>query len=88
MTVIMVMPADVKFTRVFPRCEQFLYGASLAMRRHATLMETAITLSRTEHSEKERQRFKAMLDATFNEAQAAWDAYRNHLVEHGILSPA
>jgi len=26
-----------------------------------------------------------MVTASFLEAQAAWDAYRDHLIEHGLL---
>ena len=48
-------------------------------------METAIGLSRAEHTEEQRQEFAANLVATFNHAQGAWDVYRQHLVEHGIV---
>jgi len=36
-------------------------------------------------SEEQRQAFKARLLASFNDGQSAWDAYREHLIEHGLL---
>jgi len=81
------MLADMPPTRICPRCQLRLHDASMAMRRHYTLMETGIRLSRTDHTEEERQEFRARLEATFNDGQTAWDAYREHLTEHGILPP-
>ena len=67
-------------------CEELLTQASYAMRRHATLMTGAIELSRNrEPTEEEEQDFREWLIASLNEAQAAWDAYREHLREHGLL---
>ena len=71
-----------------PKCEQVLDDAAIAMRRHAALMEKAQSLSvaRGGHpTEEQRQQFKRDLLATFFDAQSAWDAYRNHLIEHGLL---
>jgi hypothetical protein len=36
-------------------------------------------------TEQLRQEFKTRLVESLNEAQAAWDAYREHLIEHGLL---
>jgi hypothetical protein len=36
-------------------------------------------------TEEMRQDFRARIIASFKEAQMAWDAYRDHLSEHGLL---
>jgi len=36
-------------------------------------------------SEERLQTLKTRLSASFDEAQSAWGAYHEHLVEHGIL---
>jgi hypothetical protein len=47
-------------------------------------MHTAITLTKGgSPTDKDRQEYSANLSATFNDAQSAWDAYRNHFIEHG-----
>jgi hypothetical protein len=48
-------------------------------------MARAIALSQAEQTEEQRREFTANLVGTFNDAQAAWDVYRQHLVEHGII---
>ena len=48
-------------------------------------MSKAMRWSRTEHTDELRREFEANLVTTFNDAQAAWDAYREHVVEHGLL---
>jgi hypothetical protein len=53
------------------------------MRRSAS----AIQLAKTGLTDEQRKGFKDRLVASFNEAQSAWDAYRSHLVEHGLLPP-
>ena len=50
-------------------------------------MSKAISLSQTEHTD-EQQEFAANLVATFYDAQAAWDAYRRHLIGHGLVPSA
>lgn len=55
------------------------------MRRHGSQMAAAIQLANTDLSEEERQGTAARLAESFNEAQSAWDTYREHLIEHGIL---
>jgi hypothetical protein len=73
--------------RICPGCEQRLHNAADAIRHHAALMSRGVSFSRAEHPREELHQLKANLEATFNEAQAAWDAYRDHLIEHGILPP-
>ena len=55
------------------------------MRRHGSQMFAAIQLAKTDLSEEERQGSGANLVTSFNEAQRAWDAYREHLSKHGVL---
>ena len=71
--------------RICTGCEQRLEAASNAMRRHAEDMHTAISSVQTKLTEEEIDHYKLRLVASFNEAQSAWDAYRAHLREHGIL---
>lgn len=69
-----------------PGCEQRLLQASGAIRHHESQMNTVMELAQTGRmTEEVKPDFKVMLVASFNEAQAAWDAYREHLIEHGIL---
>jgi hypothetical protein len=62
--------------------------AANAMRRHATQMLEAIQLAQTDLSEEERLETGAKLAASFSEAEGAWNVYREHLIQHGILSAA
>jgi hypothetical protein len=48
-------------------------------------MRSAISSVQTGLTEEEIDQYKARLVASFNEAQSAWEAYRAHLREHGIL---
>ncbi len=75
-------------TRICTQCEQLLNDVSNAMRRHAACMTGAITWARVYevHAEEQRQEFSTELVASFDEAQSTWDSYREHLIEHGILS--
>jgi hypothetical protein len=59
-------------------------NVSNAMRRHSTDMTAAISLAKTELSEEERLQMGVRVTASLNEAQVAWDTYRQHLAEHGI----
>jgi hypothetical protein len=56
------------------------------MRRHASVMERAITLAKgvAPLTAEQRQDYTLNLVATLNDAQGAWDAYREHLREHGL----
>ena len=57
------------------------------MLRHGADMQTAIEISRRgKPTEKQRQEFVDRLVASFNAAQSAWDAYRKHLIKHGLLA--
>jgi hypothetical protein len=71
--------------RICPGCEESLSTASDAIRRHAEDMQSTLSLVPSELTEEQIDQYKIKLIASFNEAQSAWDAYRAHLREHGIL---
>ncbi len=75
-------------TIVCPGCDERLTTASDALRRHATLMHTAIEWAHSVGTEEQRNDYTDSLVASFIDAQSAWDAYREHLIEHGLLSPS
>ena len=67
-------------------CDTRLNEAANAMRHHWSEMNAAIyEVQSGRLTEEEWQELKPSLWASFNEAQSAWDAYREHLIEHGIL---
>ena len=77
---------DVKaHIRICSGCEQRLTHAVNTMRRHCSQLAAATKLANAGMSEEERQEAAAGLADSFREAQSAWDAYREHLIEHGIL---
>ena len=71
--------------RICNECEQLLTISANALRRHAADMHNAISLVQADMTEKQVDKYKIGLIASFNDAQSAWDAYRSHLKEHGIL---
>jgi hypothetical protein len=71
--------------RLCPSCEQLLAAASDAMRRHAEEMKTAISLVHAGLTEPQVDEYKTKLIESFYDAQSAWEAYREHLKEHGIM---
>jgi hypothetical protein len=71
--------------RICTGCEQLLNTASDAMRRHAEDMQAAVSYVQTDVTEEQVDKHKIKLIASFTAVQAAWDAYRAHLREHGIL---
>lgn len=80
-----ILSSPVMSIRVCHRCSEGLTQAANAMRHHASLMHQVIEqfLSR-EPTEEQRRDYTERLIASLNEAQAAWDAYREHLKEHGL----
>ena len=76
----------MQHTIVCHGCDERLTNASNAMRQHANVMHRAIELAKADALTDElRKDFTDSLIATFNDAQSAWDAYRSHLIEHGLL---
>jgi hypothetical protein len=69
-------------------CEERLTKASNAMRRHASVMYTAIQLVQSGRTEELKKDFTVSLLATLMDAESAWDTYRKHLIEHGLLPAA
>ena len=77
---------DVKARiRICPECEQQMTAVANAMRRHGSQMYAAIELAKTDLTEEERQEAGVRLQESFKEAHSAWNAYREHLIKHGIL---
>lgn len=67
-------------------CSQHLDEAANAICAHATVMRQAIDLIRDGSvTEEYGQDFTIRLRSSFIDAQSAWDAYRQHLIEHGYL---
>ena len=66
-------------------CEHRLTRESNAIRRHASEMYSVLASVQTGLTEEQVQQFRINLIVSFNDAQSAWDAYRAHLEEHGIL---
>ena len=67
-------------------CDERLTKAATAMRRHASEMHKAIELAKADSVTDElRKEYTDSLIATLHDAQSAWDAYRSHLIEHGLL---
>jgi len=80
---------STKLPRICHQCDDRLEQASRAMRSHASVMRTALDLVRRGGwTEEQRQDFTTRLVTSFNNAQSAWDLYREHLMEHGILPKA
>ncbi len=75
--------------RICAHCETLLTEASQEIRRHAGVMHTALDWVRRGDTDKGRhEEFVAMLLESFNQSQSAWDAYREHLIQHGLILPS
>ena len=72
-------------TVVCKDCEKKLPKASLALRRHTSWMSRSIKLMQGEPAEEQLNEFRQMLVASFRDSQSAWEDYREHLIEHGLL---
>ena len=55
------------------------------MSHHAEEMHTALSLVHTGLTGPQVDEHKTKLIESFHDAQSAWDAYRAHLKEHGIM---
>ena len=74
--------------RICAGCEPRLNKAADAMRHHVTEMDTALYLLRKgDAAYEERQReVSDWLVQSLQGAQSAWDAYCEHLKEHGLTA--
>jgi hypothetical protein len=73
-------------TRICAECELLLMKAATTIRYHETDMHRGLQLNERGYlTEELRQELAPVLVSSFNKAQAAWDAYREHLVGHGLL---
>jgi len=69
-------------------CENQLTNVVGAMRHHESQMLRFLELAKKpdlDLSKEERLAIKARLTASFNEAQDAWNAYRERLIQHGVI---
>jgi hypothetical protein len=67
-------------------CKRKLDLASLAMRHHAGVMNRALERAHSGSlTEEDFKNFQSELWASLHDAETAWDTYREHLREHGIL---
>ena len=73
-------------TKICTQCGRWLSDAVEAMRDHETDMLLCLRLNREDQlTEDLREKLKPGLVSSFSRAQAAWDGYRRHLDEHGLL---
>jgi hypothetical protein len=74
-------------TKICAECERFLYHAVVAMREHETEFKSAVDFNKSGSMiERDRGYLALRLADSFNAAQASWDAYREHLIGHGLLT--
>ena len=67
-------------------CDERLTATTESMRHHATLMHDAIEEAKAGTlTEESYNYYRERLYATFDDAQLAWDDYRSHLIEHGLI---
>ena len=67
-------------------CDERLAATAAAMRSHASVMHAAIEEAKAETLTDERRKdYTDALISSFNVAQTAWDAYREHLSGHPAL---
>lgn len=75
--------------RICAQCGEILKDATTAIRIHERVINESIA-GNVGGILTEEGRLALASDAvtTFNNAQAVWDAYRQHLDEHGLLEVA
>ena len=76
-------------TRICAECGLLMTNALDAMRSHETDMVNCLQLNvEARLTEELRRIFAPKVVASFNAARLAWEAYCQHLDEHGLLKPA
>jgi hypothetical protein len=74
--------------RICGECGRLLKEAAEAMRIHETDILIGLKHNLEGYlTEEGRALLAAEAVDSFNDAQARWDAYREHLVGHGLLEP-
>jgi hypothetical protein len=77
------------YSRICARCDELLEKAITFVRQHETQAYTGASMKvNGPLNEQLRGKFDPRSVESFSVAQAAWDAYREHLIEHGVLTPA
>ena len=64
-------------------CDRLLTAAYTALRRHVSQMSRAIQWANNHPSETHKQQISAEVMASFSQALATWDVYREHFRKHG-----
>jgi hypothetical protein len=74
--------------RICIDCGRLINEAGDAVRRHETDILSGLQSNLEGYLTEEARQLRASETvASFNEAQARWDAYREHMVGHGFLEP-
>ena len=74
--------------KICAACEEALMDALRALHEHDRDMTTVVALNLIgEMTEEDRRYLAPQIAESFNKAQTLWDAYRDHLIGHGFLSP-
>ena len=72
--------------RICPKCEQRLKDAGIAIRYLETGIHRGLELNEQGYLTEEcRRELAPELVSSFNKAQEAWDAFREHLIGHRLL---
>jgi hypothetical protein len=75
-------------TKICSECEYLLEKAVFAMRQHEAQVGEGLSLNAKGLLTKElRKQLAPIAVESFNNAKTAWDAYCDHLIEHGLLTP-
>jgi len=66
-------------------CVERSTESSNAMRFHARLVQLVNQPGRSRPARVDREYLRDRILASFIEAQSAWDNYREHLIQHGVV---
>jgi len=76
-------------TRICAECEQQLNIVVTALRQHQADIHTGLKLNvEGRLTEESRHMLAPEAVESFNATRVSWDAYCQHLDEHGLLKPA
>jgi hypothetical protein len=76
-------------TRACPRCQKLLGEAVVGLHIHESHLARGTSLNVNGYlTEQLRKQLAPDAAESLSAAQAAWDVYCKHLIEHGLLTPA
>jgi hypothetical protein len=76
-------------TKICAECGKLLEQALIAVRQHESELNKGLTMNVSGYlTEELRQQVAPIVVGSFTNAQTAWDAYCDHLIVHGLLTPA